>query len=281
MKSLRLFCLLLCSASLISCSVFKQRNIIYLKADPELKKESVKLDVFYPVNTSAKKDVIIFLHGGGWNKGKRTQYKFFGKRMARKDVVGVIMDYPLSPAADYNDMGLAVAQGVKWVKENIDKFGGDPERIFISGHSAGGHIASLITVKPKYFEAVGLKDPVKGVILIDAAGLDMKKYLSDQAALGSKRYQEAFTTDEEKWKDASPIYHLHGGVPPMMILTGEKTYSNIKGSNERFVKELSKHTTSYEHILVKRRRHVSMIFQFYNSRNPLYKEILRFMKEQK
>jgi acetyl esterase/lipase len=270
------FCVLACS-----CSVSKHKGITYLEADAGLKTEELKLNVYSPENIDTKKDVIIFLHGGGWNKGKRSQYDFFGKRMARKDVVGVIMDYPLSPKANYNDMAIATAKAVKWVHENISKYGGDPERIFISGHSAGGHLAALVAVKQKYFDNIGLRNPLKGVILIDAAGLDMNQYLTDQEAKGGDNYLGAFTNDHAQWKEASPIYHLHKGVPPMFLLTGGKTYPNIKDSNERFVKELSKHTSSFEHQIVKRKHHVPMIFQFYNSRNTLYKEIIRFMKEQK
>jgi acetyl esterase/lipase len=264
-----------------SCRITKHKNISYLPADEKFKKAELKLDVFSPKNTSTKKDVFIFLHGGGWSHGKKFLYGFFGKRMARKDVVGVIANYPLSPDADYNDMAVASAKAVKWVREHIDQYGGDPSRIFISGHSAGGHLAALISVKDEYFQELGLKDPIKGVILIDAAGLDMYNYLKTQDARGDKHYQGAFGTDPAKWKDASPIYFLHKGVPPMLIFTGQKTYPNIKESNQRFVTELAKYAPNLGYKEVKRKRHIPMIFQFYNSRNKLYKEILYFMKEQK
>jgi acetyl esterase/lipase len=266
---------------LASCGVTKHKDITYMPANEKIHSPDLKLDVFSPKNTETKKDVFIFLHGGGWSKGKKSQYKFFGKRLARKDVVGVIIDYPLSPAANYNDMAIASALAVKWVKENIDKFGGNPDRIFISGHSAGGHLAALISVKEKYFDSLGLKDPLKGVILIDAAGLDMNKYLTDQEQSGGDHYLAAFTKDHAKWKDASPIYFLHPGVPPMFVFTGGKTYPNIRDSNERFVTELAKYAPNLGYKIVRGKHHIPMIFQFYNARNPLYKDILRFMKDQK
>lgn len=267
--------------SISSCSVSKYKNITYLEADQKLKTDEMKLDIYSPRHPEGKKDVFIFIHGGGWSHGKKSLYKFFGKRMARKDVVGVIIDYPLSPKANYNDMAVASAKAVKWVKENIGKYGGDPERIFISGHSAGGHLAALITVKEKYFDSLGIKNPVKGVVLIDAAGLDMNKYLTDQEAAGGDHYLDAFTKDHNTWIDASPIYHLHKGIPPMLIYTGGKTYPNIKESNVRFVAELAKYATTMDYKVVKGKHHIPMIFQFYNARNPLYDEILKFMKDQK
>jgi acetyl esterase/lipase len=268
--------------TLESCGVSKHKNITYLPADPKLKTDEMKLDVFSPKHAEGKKDVFIFIHGGGWAHGKRSLYKFFGKRMARKDVVGVVIDYPLSPKATYNDMAIASAKAVKWVKENIDKYGGDPGRIFISGHSAGGHLAALISVRETmYFDSLGLKDPIKGVILIDAAGLDMKKYLTDEEAAGGDTYMDAFTKDHDTWREASPIYFLHEGMPPMLVLTGEKTYENIRESNQRFVTELVKYSKTLDYKVVKGKHHIPMIFQFYNAHNSLYKYILNYMKNTK
>lgn len=261
--------------------VSKVRNITYLPADTKLKTDDIKLDIYSPKNTETKKDVFIFLHGGGWSHGKKSQYKFFGKDLARKGIVAVIADYPLSPKADYNDMAIASAKAVKWVTENIDKYGGDASRIFISGHSAGGHLAALICVKEKYFDSIGINNPLKGVILIDAAGLDMRKYLTEQTANGNYRYTDAFTKDTVKWKEASPIYHLHKGILPMLLFVGGKTYPNIKDSNERFAAELAKKSSTMGYKVVKGKHHIPMIFQFYNFNNFLYKDILHFMKEQK
>jgi acetyl esterase/lipase len=241
----------------------------------------MKLDIYSPKNSIEKKDVLIFFHGGGWSKGKKSTYKFLGKRFAKKNVVGVIVDYPLSPKANYNDMAIAAAKAVKWVKENIDKYGGDPERIFVSGHSAGGHLAALISVKEKYFDSLGIKNPIKGVILVDAAGLDMYTYLTDQAAIGNTHYQAPFSRDTATWREASPIYFLHQGVPPFHIYVGGKTYPNIRDSNNRFEKELVKYSTSLDYTIVPKKHHVAMIFQLYNAHNKMYGEILRFMKEQK
>lgn len=261
--------------------ITKTTNIVYRKSSDLQKENDHHLNIYSPGTQGNLKEVFIFLHGGGWNKGKKSTYAFLGKRMAKKGVVSVIMDYPLSPKANYNDMAIASATAVKWIKENISKYGGNPEKIFISGHSAGGHLAALINVKKKYFDSLGIENPIKGVILIDAAGLDMHKYLTDQEANGGKHYLEAFTKDHINWKDASPVYHVHKEVPPMLIFTGGKTYPNIKSSNERFAAELLKNNVTYTYKVLKRKRHIPMIFQLYNSNNAMYEDIIAFMKQQK
>lgn len=283
MKPTFYFLILFSSILLQSCflkPVSKAKDLTYIPADDKLKTDEMKLDVYSPKNIKDKKNVFIFLHGGAWTRGSKSLYKFFGKRLARKNITAVIVDYPLTPKADYKDMAIASAKAVKWVKENIDKYGGDPNRIFISGHSAGGHLAALITVKNEYFESLGIKNPLKGAVLIDAAGLDINNYLMEREAAGAIPYIGTFTLDHAKWKDASPIYYLHKGMPPMLIFRGGKTYPDIKNSNERFVTELSKYApVNYK--VIKRRHHIPMIFQFYNSCNPLYKTMITFMEEQK
>jgi pimeloyl-ACP methyl ester carboxylesterase len=108
--------------------------------------------------------------------------------MARKGVLTVIIEYPLSPEAQYQQMATASAKAVQWVKENIKGFGGDPDRIFVSGHSAGGHLAALISIRPEYFDSLSLPNPIKGLILIDAAGLDMYRLSEGRKVRGNASF---------------------------------------------------------------------------------------------
>ena len=109
----------------------------------------------------------------------------------------------------------------------------------------------------------------------------MNKYLIDEEAAGGIIYMDAFTKDHAVWKEASPIYHLHEGMPPMHIYVGGKTYPNIRESSDRFQKELLNYQPNVGYKIVSHKHHIMMIFQFYNAHNSLYKDILKFMKETK
>lgn len=259
-------------------SVTRSKNIIYLSADTTLKRSAQKLNVFAPQKRGPLKAVFIFIHGGSWNSGKKSLYNFLGNRMARKNVVTVIPGYPKSPQANYDEMATDVSIAVKWVKENIEQYGGDPDKIFISGHSAGGHLAALIMVSNKYFDKQGITNPIKGTILIDAAGLDMYGYLQNENFPEGDTYLQTFTTNPVTWKDASPIYHLHKGMPPMLIYRGGKTYPSIEVSNEKFVTVLKSLGYQPGYHILKGKRHIPMISQFLNSGNQRYKEIIEFMR---
>lgn len=273
--------LLFTSILFVSSCAFKRvtrsKNITYQKADSATNTAEEKLNVFAPARHKKLKNVLIFIHGGNWNSGKKSLYNFFGSRFARKNVVTVIIDYPLSPAANYNDMAKASATAVKWVQENIDKYGGDPNKIFISGHSAGGHLAALISIDDNYFDTLGIKNPIKGAIFIDAAGLDMYGYLNMAGLSSDHTYFTTFTHDPAVWKAASPMYRLHNGMPPLLIYQGGKTYASIAEGTDRFMKAIKEYVPDQQRTILKGKHHLSMITQFFNSYNKRYKQIILFM----
>jgi len=195
--SSKIFVLSIFSLLFSSCafeSIKRSKNIVYQEATA--KSEKQELNIFAPRKPAVLKDVFIFVHGGSWKSGKKSQYNFFGSRMARKDVVVAILDYPLSPKATYHDMAGAVANGVLWVSKNIQKYGGNPEKIFISGHSAGGHLAALVAVRKEYFDSLGTTSPIKGLVLIDAAGMDMYGYLKEEKFPDDHSYLNTFTHEK-------------------------------------------------------------------------------------
>lgn len=262
-------CLLLSACSIKPVS--KTKHITYSA------KHNLQLDVYAPRKIKTPRKVLVFVHGGNWVHGKKSIYPFFGKGMARKGVIGVVINYRLSPVTDYEGMATDVAEAVKWVKDNAGTFGGNPDSIYISGHSAGGQLAALVATDNSYFEKLDMKNPIKGTVLIDAFGLDMYHYFSLSKSEKDTMYRRVFSNDPATWKKASPAYHLSKGMPPFIIFMGGKTYPVIKQMNEEFYTAVAKYQPATPFITVKRKRHVSMIFQFINPGAKPYKYILEFM----
>ncbi len=261
--------------------VSRSKNITYLNADTVANRAAQELNVFAPRKNAAPKDVFVFIYGGTWNSGKKSLYNFLGNRMARKNVVTVVIDYPKSPQANYDEMATDAAKAIKWVKENIARFGGNPDKIFVSGHSAGGHLAALISVRDDYFGKLGIVNPIKGTILIDAAGLDMYSFLKQENYPADNTYIQTFTNNPDNWKAGSPLYHLHKGMPPMLIYVGGRTYPSIKIGNDLLVADLKKLGYNPPYYILERKKHKPMITQFLNSGNRRYKEITSFMQNSK
>lgn len=276
------FLLVLIVLAFTSCSfkgVSRYKNITYVEEQLLGKLPQKELNVFAPKKSNGNNDVLIFIHGGSWNSGKKEIYNFLGNRFARKGVVTVIIDYPLSPEFQVHEMGLASAQAVKWTHQNISNYGGNPGKIFVSGHSAGGHLASLVTVRNEYFDTLQYKNPIKGAVLIDAAGLDMKWFLEQMNYEPGTEYLVTFTDNPEVWKDTSPIYFLDEKDPPLLILMGEKTLPGIKLTTERFLEKYKEIVPEPDFYVLKGKKHKPMIVQFINTRNKVYDWILEFMSE--
>jgi acetyl esterase/lipase len=261
--------------SLIACScVSRHKNIVYSA------EHNLKLDVYSPRKAEKPKSVLVFIHGGNWVRGKKSIYKFFGKGFAKKGVVTVIINYRLSPTATYDSLATNAAIAVKWVRQNIGEYKGDTNNIFVSGHSAGGHLSALIATDNSYFDKLKIKNPVRGTILIDAFGLDMYTYLSNNKSDYSTRYYSIFSKDPDIWKKGSPIFHLKKDMPPFLLFVGAKTVPVIiQGSND-FLKALQPYQPSTSLIVVKRKKHIGMIFQFLNRHKKAYKDITDFISKE-
>lgn len=253
---------------LSSCSSQKVKDVIYDT------KQQRKLNIFVPRNDATTPlPVLIFVHGGNWNTGNKNMYGFIGRNFAQKDVITVIPSYTLSPDANYDQMATEIAHAILWTKENIDNYGGDSSKIYVTGHSAGGHLVALATLNPTYNIPVGT---VSGIILNDAAGLDMKHYLEEYPPTTENDYLATWTNNPAEWQKASPIYYLDSKSPNFMVYVGTKTYPSIKVSNDRFLKELKKYQKEVAPIYLDK-KHIPMVLQYYWPWNKRFDEITEFM----
>ncbi len=114
------------------------------------------LDVYAPRPAATPAPVLVFFYGGGWSSGAKAMYRFIGAAMAARGMLVVIPDYRLHPEVSFpafmDDMVAAVA----WAHANAAKFGGDPHRLFLMGHSAGGQIAALLALDAGYLRSAAL-----------------------------------------------------------------------------------------------------------------------------
>lgn len=260
--------------TLIACVPVKRSNNIVF--DPVNK---LTLNVFAPEKQDQQYPVLVFIHGGNWLTGEKETYNFFGKGMAGNGIVTAIIDYRLSPATDYKGMAKDAATAVNWIKENIKGYGGDTSKIFVSGHSAGGHLAALIMTDSSYFQNLKITNPVKGSILIDPFGLDMESYLLNSTNKKDKIYLPIFSTDTNEWKKASPINYLNAKQRPFLVYIGSNTYAAIKTDVNNFMKKIKYLRPETKLIEVEGKRHAGMILQFYKTNNKRYREIIEFMKQ--
>lgn len=238
------------------------------------------LNIYHKKGNPQNQDVIIFIHGGSWSSGKKETYWWLGRNLAKNNVVTAVINYPLAPQATYKEMAQASAQAVKWVRDNISSYGGNPARIFLMGHSAGAHLCELINSDPQYFKAVNIENPVKGLILNDPFGLDMAEYLSK--AEKDDNYTDflrTFSADSTAWQAGSPLFYIKNVSNPHLLFYGDKTYPAIQLQTERLYKSLKVQNTPVKLQVVEGKRHVGMISQMIFGGNKLYRSISTFLTE--
>ncbi len=269
------FCIFFITALMISscksAAVYKDISFTQNNAGTE-----VKLNIFTPKKNDHKKlPVLIFVHGGNWNSGNKNTYTLMGKNFARKNIIAVIPDYTLSPRADVDQMTKEIASAIQFTKANVQNYNGDPQKIFISGHSAGGQLAASAVMNPEYKIP---ENTVSGIILIDAAGIDMKNYLEKNPPTSQNNYNVTWSKDPQKWKEASPIYFINEKTPPFLIYVGKKTYQSIKVANENFLESLLPFQPEVKPVFINK-KHIPMIIQYFFPWSKRFDETLEFIKK--
>lgn len=199
------------------------------------------LDVFAPPGVS-QAPVLIFLHGGGLMDGNKefTNYNlpekavtpdFVAQRFAPEGIVVVLANYRLSPTVMHPEHARDAARVVRWVFSNIANYGGDPERVFLGGHSAGAYLAALLASDERYLKEVGLSpNDLAGVIPVSAF-----IYVPEVAP---DRPKSVWGEDPEVWQEASVGNYVGPGKPPFLLIFAEGDDDWRKEQNRRFQKEL-------------------------------------------
>lgn len=170
-----------------------------------------KLDVYVQQNPKANSPVVMFIYGGGWNRGERWEYEFVGRALASRGFVVVIPDYRLVPEVTYPAFLYDVAVAAKWVEDNISTFGGNSEKFFLAGHSAGAYNAVMLGLDPAFLRDAGATLTVRGVAGL-AGPYDFYPFEFNEV-------REAFGYAPNP-EGTQPIRLVTSAAPPMFLATG-------------------------------------------------------------
>lgn len=190
------------------------------------------LDIYQPETgkrTNRLMPVMFWIHGGGWQVGDKSDVARKPQVLIERGFVFVSTNYRLLPDVDMETLIGDVAASLGWVHRNIRRFGGDPERIFVGGHSAGAQLAALLCTDDRYLRAQKVPFKVlKGCIPVDGDTYDIPKIIMTaefrQTLYGGKMFQfghrQKFGNDPEKHVDFSAVTHVAGnkGIPPFLLL---------------------------------------------------------------
>ena len=214
MKSTLVFLLLASTALAADPQV--QRDVAYF----EPKNERQTLDVYSPTE-GKNHPVIVWVHGGGWTKGNKNGMQQKPQAFTDKGFIFVPINYRFVPNVTVKEMTGDIAKAIRWVHEHAKEFGGNPNSIFVMGHSAGAHLAALVCTDDRYLKAEGLSLAIiKGCVPIDVSVYDIPKRLKDGGSVSPETFKAVFGETEESHRDLSPAAHVAKGknIPSFLIL---------------------------------------------------------------
>ncbi len=206
-------------------------NIVYV---PGSEHPGHRLDLFLPPSSVPNGvPVVIFVHGGYWKNQDKQYYRVItglysniGVALARRGVAAAVINYRLVPDVKIQDQIQDVIAATGWVKSNIRAHGGNPDQLFLWGHSAGGHL-SLLTATNKELPGSPASS-VRGVISMSGILDLVHMEENNDAKFNNETTYGVFGRDKSVLTRYSPLQYIRPDSPPLMILTGAKDFAYIR-----------------------------------------------------
>ena len=240
-----------------------------------------KVDVYMPSQQLADMALavggapaVVFFYGGSWSSGDRADYRFVGEALAAQGILTMVADYRLSPEVRYPVFLQDSALATRWAFANAQKYGADPARIFVMGHSAGAYNAAMLALDKRWLGAVGLS-PARLAGWIGLAG----PY--DFLPIGDRKTQVAF-----EWPNTPPdsqaLFHAGSASPPALLLAPEKdSLVNTQRSTVGMAQRLRSSGVRVESELFDTVSHVTIVATLASvlrSRAPVLERVTGFVK---
>ncbi len=243
------------------------RNLPYRRGD-DADAVRHKLDLYLPKGKQGF-PVVLFVHGGSWKSGSKEEYPRLGELFARLGLGCVIPNYRLTPQVQHPEHIRDVAAAFAWVVENVGEYGGRRDRVFVLGHSAGGHLAALLATDETYLkkEKRTISD-IRGVIAISGV---------HQIYPALPMFRKTFGPGRDEGKNASPINHVRRGCPPFLLVYADNDLPLLGRMAEEMNEVLKKHGCESECVKVPHRNHISILVKLSEENDPTRQRILEFV----
>jgi acetyl esterase/lipase len=212
-----------------------------------------KLDVYVPKKMAAETKVVIFFYGGSWREGSKKDYRFVAQALTSKGFIVVLPDYRVYPAVIFPGFVKDGAKAVRWVRDNISDYGGDTNRLYLMGHSAGSHIAALLTLDAEYLRGVGLDRNVIRATATLSGPYDFTPNPWDRAVFGMATNSTVIDPKIE------PITFVDGKEPPMLLVQGLQDKIVAPSNAENLSARIRQMGGQVEYITYPKRGHATVV----------------------
>ena len=227
-----------------------------------------KLDVYMPDREPEQPaPVLMFLHGGYWVIGHKDLMGFMAPAITPALLVSV--GYRLAPGAKYPQQVEDCRAALSWVYANIADYGGDPNRIHVGGHSAGGHLAALLTLQREQRCALGLPDNVIKACFPVSGVFDVADTIQDR--------REAFLVSEDDTREASPLHNTGGNTTPFLLEIGTDDFDNLRAQHPKMLEALRSQPGYVEEMVREGHNHFGISLDHARADSPWVRRVREWM----
>ena len=229
-----------------------------------------KLDLYLPKGKASDCSVFLFLHGGGFREGDRAHFGYVAAPFAEHHIITIIVSYRLAPKFYYPDQPDDVRRALSWTFHHIQSYGGNPRRIYIGGHSAGGILSAFVSLKSDWLARFSLPaDLIKGCALISAP-YDLR----------TVDWVSEYLPDPSQRAEASPLLNIEHLSPKVIIAVGSvdpPEEKMVEPSKELFTK-LKEKGCQVELLLLDGMNHAEMALALGDEQSRVFQAILKMIE---
>jgi arylformamidase len=212
--------------------------------------------------------VLVYIHGGYWRSGSKEENCNFVPTFTKRGATVVLVEYDLCPQVTVSDIVRQTRAAIAWVFKNIPPYGGDPNRLFVSGHSAGGHLTAMALAYEWQKEGLP-RDLIKGAVATSGVyDLDMVMKIS---------VQEQVRMTPEVAKQNSPFLNPPRVRCPLVVAVGGDEPLGWQQMSEDYFRFCKEAGMNAEYLVVPGANHYTMTEKFLDDSNPLTQALLRQM----
>lgn len=227
-----------------------------------------RLDVYRPAARPADAlPVIVFAHGGAWTHGYKEWMGLMGPAITAYVAILVCVSYRLAPEHRYPRPFEDCLTALTWVYAHIAEHGGDPERIFVGGHSSGGSLYALVALRRDALREKGLPETVVKACLPVSARFNLVFGNPPPGTVEARHKSMIFERDEDA-EPASPLHQVEGNRVPFLLAYGSRDMDSIIANNEQMFQALRGHGSHVERLVLKDHDHFDTALEIRNADDP-------------
>ncbi|MFK7897768.1 MAG: alpha/beta hydrolase [Myxococcota bacterium] len=268
------------------------RDISYRESADTKNGDKHRLDLFLPTKGGESFPTMIFIHGGGWTDGDRNTglfsirpYQNLGRFWARQGIAVAVVSYRLQPAVDWHAQIADVADATAWVRAHIAEYGGRPDALYVSGHSAGAWLAARLAFDPTAQDRARIEPgDLCGAILVSGAAFDVNDPKTYALGSSPKYFAARFDDQRSDWKTRASIVPLAqrmptGAAPPARIFFAEGEAKTFERQAELLETALDASGQDVKRQRIPGLNHQKIVISMSLAETPLVESIRTFLQE--